>query len=80
MWFKKTFKEINLESLANIPSFYFVSGFLIYNSGVIVLFLLSNSMYANDSKSFHYFWIINLFFNIVHKTILIVGIWKARIN
>lgn len=80
MWFKKTFKETKLVSLANSPSFYFVSGFLIYNSGVIILFLLSNSMYANDSKSFHYFWIINLFFNIVHKTILIVGIWKARIN
>lgn len=80
MWFKKTFKETNLESLAKSSSFYFVSGFLIYNSGVIVLFLLSNSMYANDSISFHYFWIINLFFNMIHKTILIVGIWKARIN
>ena len=80
MWFKKVFIQRNLESLATSPTFYFVSGFLFYYTGVIVLFLFANSIYAKDSVSFHYFWIINLFFNIVHKTFLIIGIWKARSN
>ena len=77
MWFKKTFKETNLESLAKSSSFYFVSGFLIYNSGVIVLFLLSNSLYHQEKSNFQNYWFLNLLFNIFLKTFLILGLWKS---
>jgi hypothetical protein len=72
--------ETTLVSLAQSPTFYFVSGFLFYYSGVIVLFLFAQTIYANDKVNFQYYWLINLFFNIFHKTFLIIGIWKARKN
>lgn len=80
MWFKKVFMETTLVSLAHSPTFYFVSGFLFYYAGVIVLFLLANSIYSNNKSHLQYYWLINLFFNIFHKTVLIIGIWKARRN
>lgn len=79
-WFKKVFMETTLVSLAQSPTFYFVSGFLFYYSGVIVLFLFAQTIYANDKVNFQYYWLINLFFNIFHKTFLIIGIWKSRKN
>lgn len=79
-WFKKVFMETTLVSLAQSPTFYFVSGFLFYYSGVIVLFLFAQTIYANDKVNFQYYWLINLFFTIFHKTFLIIGIWKSRKN
>lgn len=78
MWFKKVFMETTLVSLAHSPTFYFVSGFLFYYAGVIVLFLLANSMYAKDKAYFQYYWLINMFFNFFHKTLLLIGIWKSQ--
>lgn len=79
-WFKKVFMETTLVSLADSPSFYFVTGFLFYYAGVVVLFLLANSIYLTNNSNFQYYWLINLFFNIFHKTFLIIGLWKARRN
>ena len=79
-WFKKVFMETTLVSLADSPTFYFVTGFLFYYSGVVVLFLLAHSIYHNNNSHLQYYWLINLFFNIFHKTVLIIGIWKARKN
>lgn len=79
-WFKNMFIETTLESLASSPTFYFVSGFLFYYAGVVVLFLLAQTIYENDKVNFQYYWLINLFFNIIHKTFLIIGILKARNN
>jgi hypothetical protein len=79
-WFKKVFMETTLVSLADSPTFYFVTGFLFYYAGVVVLFLLADSIYNNNKSHLQYYWLINLFFNIFHKTVLIIGLWKARRN
>lgn len=79
-WFKKVFMESTLVSLADSPTFYFVTGFLFYYAGVIVLFLLAHSIYHNNKSHLQYYWLINLFFIIFHNTFLIIGIWKARRN
>lgn len=80
LWFKKVFMEKSLISLSQSPTFYFITGFLFYYSGVVVLFLLANSIYLTNNSNFQYYWLINLFFNIFHKTFLIIGLWKARRN
>lgn len=80
LWFKKVFMETRLLSLSQSPTFYFISGFLFYYLGVVVLFLLANSIYLTNNSNFQYYWLINLFFTIFHKTFLIIGIWKARKN
>ena len=46
--------------------------------GFIVLFLLVNTIYLNQKELISYFWMLNVFFNIVHKTFLLVGIWKLQ--
>mgnify|MGYP001159353513 FL=1 len=78
IWFKRVFMEVSLQSLSDSPTFYFVSGFLFYYTGVLVLFLFADAIYKNERPNFQYYWLINLFFNIFHKTLLILGMWKAR--
>lgn len=77
-WFKKSFLDSEFETLILNPNFYFVSGFILYYAGTIVLFLLVNTIYLNQKELISHFWILNVFFNLVHKTLLLVGIWKLQ--
>jgi hypothetical protein len=78
VWFKNAFMETEFVSLTHNPNFYFVSGFMIYYVGTIVMYLLANSMYINHRELISHFWMINIFFNIIHKTLLLIGIWKLQ--
>lgn len=78
LWFKRIFQEFEIDNLLDSPTFYFISGLLIYYSGSVVLFLLANSIYASDQSKFQYYWLLNVILNFVLRTLLIVGIWKAR--
>ena len=77
-WFKKTILVSEFESLTQNPNFYFVSGFILYYTSTIVLFLLINTIYLNIKELISHFWMINIFFNIFHKTLLLIGIWKLQ--
>lgn len=78
LWFKKIFKELEIDNMLENPTFYFISGLLIYYCGSVVLFLLSSSIYAADNSQLQFYWLLNVILNLVLRTLLIVGIWKAR--
>lgn len=78
LWFKRIFQEFEIDNLLDSPYFYFISGLLIYYCGSVVLFLLASSIYAADQSQFQFYWLLNVILNLVLRTLLIVGIWKAR--
>ena len=78
LWFKRVFEDLEFENLYDSASFYFVSGLLIYYCGSVFLFLSANSLYTNDKTNFQYYWILNIILNLVLRTLMLVGIWKAR--
>lgn len=80
LWFKQLFSELEEESLAKNPNFYFVSGFIICYCGTVFLFLMSSSLYAQDKSNFHYYWLLNILLNFVLRSLLIIGVWKARVK
>jgi hypothetical protein len=77
-WFKKDFMETEFVSLTQNSNLYFISGFMLYYAGTIVLYLLANSIYINHREFISHFWMINIFFNIIHKSLLLIGIWKFQ--
>lgn len=80
LWFRNLFTELYFESLLQNPSFYFISGLILYYSGTIFLFLASNVIYKSDRPFFADYWQINFFFNFILRTLLIFGIWKGRVK
>ncbi len=79
-WFKEVFQKLKYESLWNSPYFYVVSGLILYYFGNLFLFLMAELMYKNNNYSFQYYWLLNIILNLVLRTLLIVGIWKARVK
>lgn len=76
-WFKKVLTQNSKTPLIQNHNFYFVFGILLYYSGIVVLFLLSNSLYHQEKSNFQNYWFLNLLFNIFLKTFLILGLWKS---
>ena len=79
-WFREIFRDLEYESLLSIPDFYFVSGFILYYFGNFFLFLMAELIYKSDQDLLQYYWLLNLFLLIIIRTLLIVGIWKARVK
>jgi hypothetical protein len=80
LWLRKSFLELETESLWQNPQYYFVAGLNVYYFGTVFLFLTSKEIFFNNSSDFQYFWLLNIILNIVLRTFLIVGIWKARVK
>ena len=79
-WFKDVFKEFEYNSLWISPNFYFISGLILYYCGTLFLFLLSSLIYQDNKSTFQYYWFLNIILNIVLRTLIIIGIWKARVK
>ena len=80
LWFKQLFSELVEEDLTKNPNFYFVSGLLICYCGTVFLFLMSSSLYIQNKSSFQYYWLLNILLNFVLRSLLIIGVWKARVK
>lgn len=80
IWFKTVSTQTSEISLIQNHNFYFGFGFLIYYTGTVVLFLLSNFIHRENISQFVNYWMLNVFFSILHKTFLIIGLWKAQKN
>ena len=80
IWFRKLMVDAYIENLLQNSTFYFISGLILYHCGTVFLFLLSNYIYKADSNLLHSYWMINIILNFVLRTLLIVGIWKAKKN
>lgn len=77
IWFYKNFKLMENKSLLELPFFYFLSGLILYYSGIIVLSLLSESIIKSPLDIYDY-WIVNICFLILFRILLIASIWKGR--
>ena len=79
LWMQYAFIHLKEDSLLKYSHFYFISGLLFYFSGTLFLFLLGHLVLKN-AEEFVEYWMVNLFFNIILKLILLIGIWKARVR
>jgi hypothetical protein len=73
-WFKDIFANMTLQTFWDSPAFYFVSGFILYFSGTLFLFLMSDFVFTPQEMSKH--WIINVVLSLLLSIIIIIGIWK----
>jgi hypothetical protein len=81
LWMKYAFINLEEDSLFKYPHFYFISGLLFYFSGTLFLFMLGSVILENQNdKYFVDLWVLNQFFNIFLKILLLTGIWKARVK
>lgn len=80
LWMKYAFINLAEDSLLKYPQFYFISGLLVYFSGTLFLFMLGNVILKNEREYFLDYWMVNLFFNIFFKIVLLIGIWKGRMK
>ncbi|MBC7438904.1 MAG: hypothetical protein H7250_02825 [Flavobacterium sp.] len=78
LWFTTIFSELKETSLLRSPNYYFVAGFVFYYSGTFFLFLVSDFMIKNMASQMLSYWNINILFNILLRTLVLIGIWQAR--
>lgn len=80
LWFRKLFTDLSSESLLKNDLFYFISGIMIYFTGTIILFVFSDVLYIDNRESFSDFWMVNVYFSFLFRIIIIMGVWKSRIQ
>ena len=78
LWFVKSFKELEMKSLLESPVFFIIAGLIISYCGTVFLFLLAELLYKIDKSSFQEYWMLNIILNLLLRTLLIFGIWKAQ--
>lgn len=76
LWFKQLFKDSIHVSLFLLSDFYFVSGLILYFSGILTLELLSTIIFKKNPSEFLDYWNLMIVFNIVLRLFIIVGVWK----
>lgn len=76
IWFKQTFTDMNLKTLWNSPTFFFISGFVLFFSGTLFLFLMSDIVFTQKEVS--RYWIINVILSIVLYISISIGIWIGQ--
>lgn len=74
-WFRSLFKSNQLIKLTQSSLFYFVTGFFLYFSGTLFLFLMSNLLFKKESIDSPDFWRLNVVLSFVLRILLIIGIW-----
>ncbi|WP_333809337.1 hypothetical protein [Flavobacterium sp.] len=80
LWFRQVFKQLKVVSLIENSIFFIISGLILYYCGTFFLFLVANHVYLINKSLLSDYWFINLIFNIVLDTFLIISIWKARMR
>ncbi len=78
LWFFKLFQDVKVTSLIHYPVFYVVSGIIIYHSGVIVLYLLSDTILKHQRELFLDYWMLIVYLNLFFRTLLIFAIWRGQ--
>jgi hypothetical protein len=75
-WFRDLFSGSHVESLWQSPDFYFISGFVLYFSGTLFLFLMGDFVFSYDELVSN--WSINIGLSLLLILTLSVGAWKTR--
>ena len=77
LWFRQLFEKVNIPNLWKHPSFYFVSGLMIYYSGTFFFFLLSGSIFSSNCYFYDY-WMVNIIAIVALRVFISVGIWRMK--
>jgi hypothetical protein len=78
IWFKRIFNNSVTESLVQNPIYFFITGLIIYYCGTVILFLMADYIHTYQFSRFQNYWLLNIILNFVLRTLLMIGIWKAR--
>ncbi len=76
-WFADLFKNLEIQNPWLDSTFYFVSGFSIYYSSTLFLFLLSSFIF-NSNAYFYDYWLVNVIATLILRVFLILGVWKQN--
>ena len=79
-WFIQQFKMQDYQPLKWNPDFYFVSGLILYFSGIYVLTLYANTIIENNISHFPDYWNLMIACNIVLRLFILIGLWKKVIR
>lgn len=77
LWFRQLFEKVNIPNLWKHPSFYFISGLMIYYSGTFFFFLLSGSIFSSNCYFYDY-WMVNIIAIVALRVFISVGIWRMK--
>ncbi len=78
LWFRTIFLSLQIQSLWQNPTFYFISGLTLYFSGTIFLFVCSDYLVDDNGNLLLKYWTLNIFFSFVLRILLIIGLWKGQ--
>lgn len=76
LWFAELFRKMEISKPWKDATFYFVSGFFIYYSSTLFLFLLGD--FILNAEFYLYYWLVNLITKLLLRVFLIVGVWKLK--
>ena len=78
LWFRELFSNLHIKSLWESPAFYTIAGLILYFSGTLFLFLLSDVIYKNEKIHFQEYWMLNVALTLVFRILLIISVWKGQ--
>lgn len=73
-YFYQRLRKLDLENLETDPLFWVATGSLIYFSGSLILFIISNYILANESMSFS-MWGVHGIFNTFNNLFFMIALW-----
>lgn len=77
VWFKNLFEEAKILNPWREPTFCFVSGFAMYYSTTLFLFLLGSFFFVNEIYFYDY-WLVNIVATFMLRIFLIMGVWNMK--
>ena len=77
IWFRQLFQKMEIPDLLVYSTFYFVTGFIVYYSTTLVLFLMSSFIFKSELYFYDY-WFVNVIATLFLRICLIVGVWKMK--
>ncbi|MBL7826372.1 MAG: hypothetical protein JNJ57_07060 [Saprospiraceae bacterium] len=76
IWYFRTLSEMKVERLQDDPVFWINTGFLLYFSGGVLLFSVSNYILELNRSLNLYVWAFHGLFTTIMYTLIAIGLWK----
>jgi hypothetical protein len=76
--FGRMIRELNNDRPQHDPVFWINAGFLLYFSGALFLFILSNYILPMKRQTSLHIWAFHSFLSILLYTMISIGLWKAK--
>lgn len=76
LWFKSLFKAKDVIPLIQLPSFYFISGLVIYFAGTVFVSLIIYQLKL-ITGFYEKYWLVFVIVSYIMRIMMAVGVWKA---